>query len=258
MNMDRRLLFPALAATAWAQQTSPAQAAAEKAVRARVNQFYQLMLEKKYRVAEEMVAVDSKDDYYNGTKPDIKGFSVEKIELTDRNTRAMVIVKWKLQTLFPGAGALVFDFPTTTWWKIENGKWSWYIDREKRAQTPFGTLKSDGSATTSTLDTTGKAPDIAAIQNGVTIDRTSVTLSAANPREVVTVFNNLPGPTHLNVEETEFKLKGVDVEISPSELNPGEKASITFVLTSDLKISGKVRIEASPLNKVFEIQVSGN
>jgi len=44
--MDRRLLFPALAATAWAQQTSPAQAAADKALRARLNQFYQLMVEK--------------------------------------------------------------------------------------------------------------------------------------------------------------------------------------------------------------------
>ena len=256
--MDRRLLFPALAATAWAQQTSPAQAAAEKVVRTRVNQFYQLMLDKKYRAAEEMVAVDSKDDYYNGTKPDIKGFSIDKVELSDRNTRATVVVKWKLQTLFPGAGVQVFEFPVTTWWKVENGKWSWYVDHEKRSQTPFGTIKSDSSAPAKTLDTTGKAPDIAELQNGVTIDRTSVTLSAANPREVVTVFNNLPGPTHLNVEETEFKLKGVDVEISPSDLSSKEKASITFLLKSDAKISGKVRIEASPLNKVFEIQVNGN
>src|ERR1700733_2047389 len=122
--MDRRLLFPALAVSAWAQQPSPAQATAEKALRARVNQFYQLMLDKKYRVAEEMVASESKDDYYDGTKPDIKGFSIEKVELSDRNTRATVIVKWKLQTLFPGAGVMTFEFPATTWWKIENGKWA--------------------------------------------------------------------------------------------------------------------------------------
>jgi len=68
------------------------------------------------------------------------------------------------------------------------------------------------SAGSSTPDTKGTVPDISAIQNGVSIDRTSVTLSATNPRDVLTIVNNLPGPTHLKVEETEFGLKGVDVE----------------------------------------------
>jgi hypothetical protein len=256
--MDRRLLFPALAATAWAQQTSPAQAAAEKQLRTRVSEFNQLMTDKKYRDAEAMVASDSKDDYYNGTKPDIKGFSIDKIELSDRNTRATVIVKWKLQTLFPGAGALVFEFPATTWWKLENGKWSWYIDREKRAQTPFGVVKSGGSAAAPTLDTRGTAPDIDAIQNGVNIDRTSVTLSAAKPRDVLTIVNTLPGPAHLKAEAADTRLQGIDVEISPSDLNTGEKASVTFLLKSDRKISGKISIEASPVNKIFEIQIQAN
>ena len=47
--MDIRLLFPAVAATAWAQQTSPAAAKAEQALRERVQRFYQLQQDKKYR-----------------------------------------------------------------------------------------------------------------------------------------------------------------------------------------------------------------
>src|SRR6202012_2954252 len=99
----------------------------------------------------------------------------------------------------------------------------------------FGVVKSDGNAS-STLNTQGTAPDIGALQNGVTIDRTTVNLSAANPRDVLTIVNNLPGPAHLKVEETEFKLKGVDVEINPPDLSSGEKASIVFLLKSDQKI----------------------
>ena len=48
------------------------------------------------------------------------------------------------------------------------------------------------------------------------------------------------------------------MEINPPDLNTGEKASVVFHLTSDQKLSGIIRVEASPLNKVFEIQVEGN
>jgi len=80
--------FPAVAITAWAQQTNPAAAKAEKALRARVEQFFQLQVDKKFRQVEPMVAADSKDLYYNASKPDLKAFEVQKVELLDHNTRA--------------------------------------------------------------------------------------------------------------------------------------------------------------------------
>ena len=67
--MDRRLLFPAVADTAWAQQSSPEAVAAEKALRERVQQFYQLQQDKKYRDAEAIVADDTKDSYYAARNP---------------------------------------------------------------------------------------------------------------------------------------------------------------------------------------------
>ncbi|MDE3197914.1 MAG: hypothetical protein KGN84_16315, partial [Acidobacteriota bacterium] len=101
--MDRRLLFPAVAATAWAQQASPAAAEAEKALRDRVQQFYQLQVDKKYRQAEAIVADDTKDLYYEMGKPDIIAFSLGTVELLDGGMKANVLVKAKLRLLMAGA-----------------------------------------------------------------------------------------------------------------------------------------------------------
>src|SRR5580692_1418161 len=95
-HIDRRFLFPVAAVTAWAQQPSPAVAEVEAALRARVEQYYQLQVDKKFRQAEAMVAEDSKDDYYNRAKQDIKSFSIQQIEFRRDNSRARVTLKAKL------------------------------------------------------------------------------------------------------------------------------------------------------------------
>src|SRR5271154_6051875 len=106
--IDRRFLFPVAAVTAWAQQPSPAAAEAEAALRARAEQFFQLQVNKKYRPAEAMVADDTKDLYYDGSKFNIDNFSIQKIELLDDNTRAKVTIKTKVTRIAPGFGAMVF------------------------------------------------------------------------------------------------------------------------------------------------------
>src|SRR5215471_9362592 len=157
--MDRRFVFPAVALTAWAQ-TSPGAAEAEKALRDRAQQFYQLQADKKYRQAEAMVADDTKDDYYASRKPDIKGFTIDKVELAPDLKTAKVIVKAKVTVMMPGAGATTFDLPTPTEWKFEDGEWRWYISQAARAATPFGNMHTSGSDSKggSPLDTKGAAP----------------------------------------------------------------------------------------------------
>jgi len=143
--MDRWLLFPVVAATLWAQEAAPAAADAEKALRARVDQFYTLQVQKKFRQAEAFVAEDTKDFYYNSHKSDLLGFSVTKVELLDNNTKAKITVNAKATMMIMGAGRLPFESPAVTLWKIENGAWVWYIDQEEAKQSPFGQMRrADG------------------------------------------------------------------------------------------------------------------
>ena len=73
--MDRRwIIFPTIAVTSAAQ--TPATPASEKALRARVSEFFQLQVDKKFRQAEALVATESRDDYYDSSKPKMESFKI--------------------------------------------------------------------------------------------------------------------------------------------------------------------------------------
>jgi hypothetical protein len=255
--LDRRFLFPVVAATAWAQQPAPAVSEVEAALRARVEQFYQLQVDKKFRQAEALVAEDSKDDYYDRAKPDIKGFSIQEIHLSDNDTRARVTLKGKLVIkIAPQLGPQSFDMPMTTSWKMENGQWCWFIDPDLSSQTPFGRIHRSPDTARSPGDLPPAKMDVATLMNQVTLDSTSVILNASNPVQTITVSNNLPG--EVNLELTNPKLEGVSIELERSALKAGEKSAIRFRLSGDAKSSGVVGLVASPLQKVFEIHVRSN
>src|SRR5690242_243224 len=63
-------------------------AGVDEALRARINQFFQFMVDAKYRQAEALVAEDSKDLYYDGQKPRFLNYELKSIEYSDEFTRA--------------------------------------------------------------------------------------------------------------------------------------------------------------------------
>jgi hypothetical protein len=252
--MDRRLIFPAVAITAWAQQPSIAPPEVEAALRARVEQFYQLEVDKKFRQAEAFVAEDTKDDYYNGAKPNIKASSIQKIEWSDNNSRARVTLKQRIAVKTP-LGDQEFDMLPPTNWKVENGQWFWYIDHDAPHQTPFGLFPP-------TPRSTAKGPvglpprpeiDVATLMNLVSLDSTSVTLDASNPARTVTVSNDLPGSVTLELETPH--LEGITVELAKTKLESKEKTAIRFLLTGEAKSSAVVRLVVPQLGETFEISV---
>jgi hypothetical protein len=255
--MDRRLLFPAVAITAWAQQPTPSAAEAEAALRSRVEQFYQLQVDQKFRQAEALVAEDSKDDYYNRAKLNIKGFSIQSIEWLDNGSRARVSVKGRLLVRAAMLANQEFEMVGISSWKIENGQWVWYIDEELASQTPFGRINRTRSAASgNAAPPSAPKVDVATLMSQITLDSTSVTLNASNPVQTITLSNNLSGP--ITLELSNPQLEGVSIEVEKSELKAGEKSAIRFRLTGETKSSGVVRLVAAPLNKEFEIQVSSN
>ena len=256
--MDRRLLLAIFAVvTAWAQQTNPAAAKAEKALRARAQEFFQLQVDKKYRQAEPMVAEDSKDDYYTGGKYTIKGFTIQKVELLDnKNTRAKVTIRAKVTLMMPQAAATDFDAPVVSNWKVEKGKWAYYIDHSA-LPTPFGTIKPGGGDGKPTpFETQLKAPPVAALLEAVKIDRSSVVLKAGAPPETVTISNTLPGGVDLEVRSD--PLAGLSSELEKKHLDAGEKTSLRLQATGEGNQKGAVHLLVSPTSAQLDIQVTIN
>jgi len=259
--MDRRFVFPAVALTAWAQ-TSPNAAEAEKALRDRAQQFYQFQVDKKFRQAEAMVADDTKDDYYASRKPDIKGFKIDKAELAPDLKTAKLIVKAKVMVLMPGFGPTTFDIPMPTEWKLEDGEWRWYISPEARVATPFGnmhTSKSNGppaapapqGAAPGGIDN----PNLSALQNQISISKTSVRLGRSNRDDSVSITNGMPGTIELRLDAHVETIRGLAVKLDKTRLASGETAVVQLHLAGDKKIADTVDIVAQPLNRLLSIEV---
>jgi hypothetical protein len=257
--IDRRFLFPVVAATAWAQQPAPAPTAeAEAALRARVEEFFQLQVDKKYRPAEAMVADDTKDLYYSGNKFNIDSFSIQKIELLDDNTRAKVTIKAKVKRAVPSMGIVDFDTPAATLWKLEDGQWVYYVDQAAALETPFGRVEAqngNGSPTPATA-MANKLASLSELRNLVKVDRNSVDLSLNGPAETVTVSNDLPGGVDLELRTD--NMTGLSAELEKKHIDGGEKTVIRFRATGKKTGAGVVHLVVSPIAAQVDINVRIN
>jgi hypothetical protein len=252
--MDKRLLFPAVAITAWAQTAPVPHLQGEEAVRARAEQFFQLEVDKSFRKAEGLVATESKDYYYNQDKPDIKSFRIEKVELSADGKSAKVTAILNKILRAPQLGAQEFPMPYTSDWKLEDGEWMWYFIPTDYIDTPFGKWgvnRTDGGAISLPPGMPARAESLNAL---VSVDRTSVELTAGSTRaETVTISNKLPGT--VSIEIGKERPHGLKVTVDKKQLGRGEKAIVSFSISGDEKPNGTVEIKAAPLQS-FLIHVT--
>ncbi len=250
--MDKRLLFPALAMTAVAQTTSPAHAKAEKALRARAEEFYKLELNKEFRQAEALVAAESKDYFYNSGKPNFKDVKVGNIEFTDNGKKAIVHITATVDLMAPGIGAQTFSAPAVSNWELNKGQWFWYFDKESALNTPFGKMKFDESKPGGNMmDIMGKG-SVASLQALVTIDRPAVIVTVDHPEDSVVLTNKLPGA--ITVSLSENSIEGIHAELDKTTVGAGEKVVLHVRRTGDAK-AGKLTMKVMPLNLDFDVDV---
>jgi len=224
----------------------------DAALRERVQTFYQLHVDHKFRQAEAFVAEDSKDFYYEEKKPDLKEFRITRIEYAPDFNSAKVSLSSRTEVLLPGAGPVVLDLPFFTNWKIEDGKWCWYIDKDALLQTPFGKLKPDGSK---------KPPDIAhpvapsAVMSAVQADREQVVLDPTHPQSVsVGLKNTLPGPVSLRTFTESNWLK---IEFAKTNLSANESTTLTLTPAEGTtrERPPSVVINVQPMNQIVTIAI---
>ena len=84
----------------------------DDALRARIKTFYDLHVEHKYRQAEQLIAEESKDDFYTMSKPQVSGFRIASIEYSDHFTKAKALIVGRMQALLPMFGPKEMDIPS--------------------------------------------------------------------------------------------------------------------------------------------------
>ncbi len=239
--------------TALAQTTSPATAEAEKALRARAEQFYQLEVDGQFRKAEALVAEDTKDYYFDHGKPSMRAFKMGKIEFTDP-THANVTLTATVVMTAPMIGSQEIPMTSVHTWKLENGTWFWYVDQTAGFDTPFGKMRVNGVAAPGSLNIgpMGAATGPKGLESLVTVNRNSVELTKSDPVQSVIVTNGLPGPISLTLSGNDAD--GLTVNVELKELKAGEKGQVQFKRTGK-PVSATIIIHVAPVNLDLPIQV---
>jgi hypothetical protein len=253
------LLLPVLAAQPPALDKPPQDV--DDALRARIKQFYDYHVEGKYRQAEKLIADESQDDFYVSGKPELKSYKIGNIEYSDGFKKAKAVIVGSVPVLLPMAGGKIMDMPFASYWKMENGLWYFYYNKEVSRMTPFGTVKAHEERKPGEAPATLPQPPpvtLESLQSALKIDRTKVVLVAGKP-QTVKVTNTLPGPASLSVACPYRPLAetGVSAKFDKPELKANETATLTFDVDPNVGPGVvPVQITVSPTNQVLSLTIN--
>ena len=227
----------------------------EEALRMRVSKFFQLQTEGKPRLAEALVADDSKDAYYEGNKPKCISFELVKFSFSDEFRRARAVVTCEMFVNLPGFMARPVKVPLTTLWKLEKGDWYWYVEAPT-GDTPFGTFRPGGGGPGAGLPSQiPSAADAASLLNQVRIDRNELSLKPGQTGEVI-LTNGMPGPVTVAVEPP--SVPGLHVDTGNGNISAGGSTAVKF--HADKSLSGKppatVTLKIQQTSQRMTVQVS--
>src|SRR5262245_13776413 len=111
----------------------------DEALRARVNEFFTYHTNGEFRKAMPLVAQETQDEYFAAQKTKYESYKIESIKYSNDFTRAVVSLtvqeKKRISPRFP---EILFTEPTSTLWKVEDGKWCWYNDHKTNWALPMG------------------------------------------------------------------------------------------------------------------------
>jgi hypothetical protein len=226
----------------------------DDALRARIDDFYQASVKGEFRKAEALVAEDTKDFFYDHDKPRMLSFEISRIEYSDGFTHAKATILEERYVMFPGFAGKAMKIPTPSYWKIENGKWCWYVDKDKLNETPFGIMKpgpptAGDNSPQSVLPTLPTDPS--ELMKLVHADKSEVSLNPGQTERVV-IENGMKGPVTVSLQG---KLEGIEAAFDHETIPAGEKAILTLKAEDGAK-SGKLTVRAMPLRNEMPIQVT--
>lgn len=266
--MRARALF-LLALPALAQTPSPD---VDQALRSRVAEFFQDFVGGQYRKALDLVAEDTKDEYFSSAKAELKTFQIDTVKYDDSLADAVVTLTVK-QIMRVQFEEIPVDVPMTTNWKIENGKWMFYHKPQSGTAwlTPMGpsnvdVVKRNADGTLNIPKKLDQDTLIAAAQKifqQSSVDKNQVTLAAGKTSSEKVVFHNgAQGAVSLELSGAP-KLPGFSAKLDKTTVNFGEDAAVQISYapspdqdTSTVPPPANLTLTVEPFNQLFQIRVT--
>lgn len=227
----------------------------DEALRASVAKFFQAHVDAKYRQAEEVIAEDSKDFFYNMEKRHYFSYDIVRINYNEDFTKATVVTGVEVEWRSPRVGVMRVKQPMTSLWKLENGRWSWYVVPQKDWDTPWGRMNPGPDPPDNKMMALFKGVDIETVARQVAIDTTEIRLKGYEASEGRAVISNsMPGEITLRL--TAPSAPGLEVKLDKTSLKSGDKATLSVQYnpaTKDPKPSREVIVAVDPTGHVYRI-----
>lgn len=269
-------VFAIFCGLAFAQDSSDvfdkAPPAIDEALRARVDAFYQAHVDGKFRQADQYVAEDSKDAFFEADKPHYKGCRIAKISYRESFTKATVVMACKNEVAFHGERVPV-TMPATSYWKMDGGLWWWYFVQESEVQTPFGVMKAgpENNSGPPQMPSILKDPAAAArnILAQVTVDPVALTIDQTrSSKHEIHIKNGMPGAITVSVDPT--GVPGLTFKPVKPQIAAGEEGVVVVDFNFDdpailcqeclvhpgVRPPATVSIHIDPTTQRFPIQIA--
>ena len=245
----------------------------DQALRDRVNEFFQYHVDGQLLKAFDIVADDTRDEYFAAAKMKILDFKIDSIKYSEDLQNALVTLTVKRVWGFQGRETDV-TIPMVTTWKLEDGLWKWYHDQGRDSITPMGVSNRENMPVLITQNEDGSinlpkdfGPDVLAaavseIMQKTEVDKTEITLSPNEASEDSFVLHN-SNPGSLGVEIGSYPDKpGLTIQADRPMVNANEDIVITvrYEPPADLKDgdapkSFAFNVGTVPLNQTFRLNV---
>lgn len=233
------VLFALLAVSLQAQESArPADkptppAKVNQALRARVNQFYQDFVKGQFTDAETLVAPESKNFFLAIHKDQYVSCEIKRVEYSNKFQLADVGAICGRNVMIQGFAGHPLDYPVGSQWKLEHGKWYWYVDPNAPRVTPFGMMgammQAMGSAPAETPAQQVKLPTEAELSSPaialrkVKADKQTLALKAGESAEI-SFTNTAMGPMSVSLDSSP---PGFEISPSRADMQANGKATIT-------------------------------
>jgi hypothetical protein len=232
----------------------------EEALRARVSAFFQAQVEGKFRQAEQYVAEDSKDSYYEMNKTRYVKYEIRNINYSNNFSKAIVLVLTHAYVAIPGFEGKLAPLPLKTNWILADGQWRWHVDPADTKVTPFGKMNPGPYPDPNAAgpSTTSQPATVESVLSGIRVDKRMAQLKSKEASsDRIEILNGLSGT--LSVTLNPIDVPGLQIKFEPMEMKKGEKTVVSFHYEPQDTIppSGiQIYLIVNPIHYVIPIYIS--
>jgi hypothetical protein len=243
----------------------------DRALRARVNQFFQYHVNGEFEKAYDMVAADTRKYYFGAQKIQFKSFKIDSVSYSDNFTKALVtLTAERMMRMQLGFPETLVNVPMSTNWQVEEGKWVWHREAILDSWlTPMGPSDPDALKYKSTAGTQQQptlTPEliqqrgntILQATNGLNKAELKLTIGKASSDELI-FHNGQPGQVKVVLVPPDLPA-GMTAKLDKTDVMGGEDAvlKVHYEPTSagaPPPSTVQLRLVMEPFDRMFTIPV---